>query len=151
MKRSNVIEISAGFFVLIFTVFLVFFALDKLSYIKKNYKDCYKIYGLFANANGIQAGDNVKISGVEVGSIISVSLDKSAYMARINMCISKDIKLPADSSALVTSSGIIGSKFINISPGSDAKLILNGGKIEHTQAEAAVGGLMDKILGMFMK
>ncbi|GFR24546.1 mgtE_N domain-containing protein [Trichonephila clavata] len=146
MRRSNILEITAGLFVLIFTIFLIFFAIDKLSYIKKNYKDCYKIYGLFANANGIGVGDSVKISGVDVGSITGVSLDKATYVARIDMCISKDIKLPIDSSALITSSGVVGSKFVNISPGSDIKLILHGGKIEYTQAEANMGGIMDRIL-----
>ncbi|GFT88597.1 mlaD domain-containing protein [Nephila pilipes] len=101
------------------------------------------------NLTGV--GDSVKISGVDVGSITGVSLDKATYVARIDMCISKDIKLPIDSSALITSSGVVGSKFVNISPGSDIKLILHGGKIEYTQAEANMGGIMDRILGMFTK
>ncbi|QOD38596.1 outer membrane lipid asymmetry maintenance protein MlaD, partial [Candidatus Wolbachia massiliensis] len=42
--------------------------------------------------------------------------------ARIDMCVSKDIKLPIDSSALITSSGVVGSKFVNISPGAGTKL-----------------------------
>ncbi|MGL9778917.1 outer membrane lipid asymmetry maintenance protein MlaD [Wolbachia pipientis] len=151
MRRSNILEITAGLFVLVFTIFLIFFAIDKLSYIKKNFKDCYKIYGLFTNANGIGVGDSVKISGVDVGSITGVSLDKATYIARIDMCVSRDIKLPVDSSALITSSGVVGSKFVNISPGSDIKLILHGGKIEYTQAEANMGGIMDRILGMFTK
>ncbi|MDR2832062.1 MAG: outer membrane lipid asymmetry maintenance protein MlaD [Rickettsiales bacterium] len=151
MRRSNILEIIAGLFVLVFTIFLIFFAIDKLSYIKKSYKDCYKIYGLFANANGVGVGDSVKISGVDIGNITGVSLDKATYVARVDMCISRDIKLPTDSSALITSSGVVGSKFVDISPGSDTKLILNGGKIEYTQAEANMGGIMDKILGMFTK
>lgn len=151
MRRSNILEVTAGLFVIIFTIFLIFFAIDKLSYIKKSYKDCYKIHGLFANANGIEVGDSVKISGVDIGSITAISLDKATYVARIDMCVSRDIKLPIDSSALITSSGVVGSKFVNISPGSDTKLILNNGKIEYTQAEASMGGIMDKILGMFTK
>ncbi|MGL9717344.1 MAG: outer membrane lipid asymmetry maintenance protein MlaD [Wolbachia sp.] len=151
MRRSNILEITAGLFVLAFTVFLVCFAVDKLSDIKKSYKDCYKIYGLFTNASGIGVGDSVKISGVDIGSVTGVSLDKATYVARIDMCISKDIKLPVDSSALITSSGVVGSKFVNISPGSGAKLISSGGKIEYTQSEANMGGIIDKILGMFSK
>ncbi|OAM06404.1 MAG: outer membrane lipid asymmetry maintenance protein MlaD [Wolbachia endosymbiont of Dactylopius coccus] len=151
MRRSNILEITAGSFVLIFTVFLIFFAIDKLSYIKKNYKDCYKIHGLFTDANGVGVGDSVKISGVEIGSITGVSLDKATYIARIDMCISRDIKLPIDSSALIASSGVVGSKFVNISPGSDLKLISHGGEIKHTQAEANMSGIMDKIIGMFSK
>ncbi|WP_395462965.1 outer membrane lipid asymmetry maintenance protein MlaD [Wolbachia endosymbiont of Cantharis cryptica] len=151
MRRSNILEITAGLFVLVFTMFLVFFAIDKLSHIKKSYKDCYKIYGFFTNANGVGVGDSVKISGVDIGSITGISLDKATYVARIDMCVSKDIKLPIDSSALITSSGVVGSKFVNISPGSGTKLILNGGKIEYTQSEANMGGIMDKILGMFSK
>ncbi|MDD9331714.1 MAG: outer membrane lipid asymmetry maintenance protein MlaD [Wolbachia sp.] len=151
MRRSNILEITAGLFVLIFTVFLICFSVDKLSYIKKSYKDCYKIYGLFSNANGIEVGDSVKISGVDIGRITGISLDKITYVARVDMCISRDIKLSIDSSAAITSSGVVGSKFVNISPGSDIKLILNGGKLEHTQSEASMGGIIDKILGMFTK
>ncbi|WP_068652051.1 outer membrane lipid asymmetry maintenance protein MlaD [Wolbachia endosymbiont of Trichogramma pretiosum] len=151
MRRSNILEIIAGSFVLIFTIFLVFFAINKLSYIKRNYKDCYKMHGLFTDANGVEIGDSVKISGVEIGSITGVSLDKAAYIARIDMCISRDIKLPIDSSALISSSGVVGSKFVNISPGADPKLISHGGKIAHTQAGANMGGIVDKIIGMFTK
>ncbi|MGL9726343.1 MAG: outer membrane lipid asymmetry maintenance protein MlaD [Wolbachia sp.] len=150
MRRSNILEIIAGLFVLTFTIFLVFFPVDKLSQIKKN-KDCYKIHGLFTNVNGIEVGDSVKIAGVGIGNITSISLDKATYIARIDMCITRDIKLPVDSSALITSSGVVSSKFVNISPGSDSKLISNGGKIEHTQAEVNMGGIMDKIIGMFTK
>jgi phospholipid/cholesterol/gamma-HCH transport system substrate-binding protein len=59
--------------------------------------------------------------------------------------------LPIDSSAVITSSGVVGSRFVNISPGSGTKLISKGGKIEYTQAEANVGGIIDNILGMFTK
>ncbi|OWZ24965.1 outer membrane lipid asymmetry maintenance protein MlaD [Wolbachia endosymbiont of Wuchereria bancrofti] len=151
MQRSNILEITAGLFVLVFTIFLAFFAINKLSDIKRSYKGCYKIYGFFSNANGIEVGDSVKISGVNIGSITGISLDKATYVARVDMCISKDIKLPIDSSALITSSGVVGSKFVNISPGSGIKLILNGGKIEYTQSEANVGGIIDKILSVFSK
>nr|WP_255585957.1 MlaD family protein [Wolbachia endosymbiont of Mansonella ozzardi] len=136
---------------MVFTIFLICFAVDRLSDIKKSYKDCYKIYGLFVNANGIVVGDSVKVSGVDIGSITGVLLDKATYVARIDMCISKDIKLPIDSSTLITSSRVISSKFVSVSPGSDTKLISKGGKIEYTQAEANVGVIIDKIPGMFTK
>ncbi|HCE59362.1 MAG TPA: outer membrane lipid asymmetry maintenance protein MlaD [Wolbachia sp.] len=151
MRRSHIFEITTGIFVLVSTIFLLFFAFNKLAYMRKNYKDCYKIYGLFSSANGTEIGDSVKISGVDVGSITNVSLDKTAYVARIDMCINRDIELPIDSSATIASSSVMGGKFINISPGSDAKLMSNGDKLEHTQSEASMGGIMDKIIGMFSK
>ncbi|MGL9682253.1 MAG: MlaD family protein [Wolbachia sp.] len=89
--------------------------------------------------------DSVKVSNVDIESITGVSLDKATYIARIDMCISKDIKLPIDGSALLTSSGVVSSKFINISSGLSTKLILEGGKIDRTQAEANVAGVIDKI------
>jgi phospholipid/cholesterol/gamma-HCH transport system substrate-binding protein len=151
MQRSRIFEITTGIFVLVSTIFLLFFAFNKLAYMRKNYKDCYKIYGLFSSANGTEIGDSVKISGVDVGSVTSVSLDKIAYVARIDMCINRDIELSIDSAATIASSSVMGGKFINISPGSDAKLMSNGDKLEHTQSEASMGGIMDKILGMFSK
>lgn len=151
MRRSNILEIVAGIFVLIFTIFLFFFSVDKLSYINKGYKNCYKIYSLFSSANGLEIGDSVKISGVDIGNVTNVSLDKIKYVARVDMCISRDIKLSIDSAANIASNGVIGSKFINVSPGSDTKLIIDGGRLEYTQSEANMGGIMDKILGMFSK
>ncbi|MDN5248314.1 MAG: outer membrane lipid asymmetry maintenance protein MlaD [Wolbachia endosymbiont of Tyrophagus putrescentiae] len=147
----RILEITAGIFVLIFTIFLVFFAVDKLSHVKRNYKNCYKIYGLFSNANGLEIGDSVRISGVDIGSITNISLDKTMYTARVDMCIHQDIKLPIDSAATITSSDIVGNKFVNVSPGSDPKLITSGGKLKYTQSEANMGGIIDKVLGMFTK
>ncbi|KJH39709.1 hypothetical protein DICVIV_14406, partial [Dictyocaulus viviparus] len=110
-----------------------------------------KVETLTMNQIKEKVDDSVKVSGVDIGGITGVSLDKATYVARIDMCISKDIKLPIDSSALITSSGVIGSEFVSISSGSGTKLISKGGKIEYTQAEANVGGIIDKILGMFTK
>lgn len=151
MRRSYILEVTTGILVLIFTIFLLFFAFDKLSQIRKSYKDCYKIYGLFSNANGIEIGDNVKISGVDIGNVTDISLDKKTYIARVDMCIQKGIRLSIDSSATISSTSVMGGKFINLSPGSDSKSISHGGRLEHTQSEASMGGIMDKILGMFSK
>lgn len=151
MRRSNILEITAGILVLILVTFLLFFTIDKLLHVRGNYKNCYQIHGFFSNANGIKVGDSVKIAGVEVGNIIGISLDKTKYIARIDMCLSNDIKLPLDSTAVITSVGVIGGKFINISPGADSHFIIHGGNLEYTQSEATMGGIMEKIIGMFSK
>lgn len=151
MRRSNILEITAGILVLVLVIFLLFFTIDKLLHVRGSYKNCNQIYGFFSNANGIKVGNNVKISGVDVGSITDISLDKTKYIARIDMCVSKDIKLPVDSTAIITSVGVIGDKFINISPGADSHFIIHGGKLEYTQSEATMGGIMEKIIGMFSK
>ncbi|WP_369408518.1 MlaD family protein [Wolbachia endosymbiont of Litomosoides brasiliensis] len=123
---------TARLFVLIFTILLAFFVINELSSIKKATRVAIKYTAFLSNANGIGVSDSVKIFGVDIGSITGVSLDKAAYVKRVGMCISEDMELLIDSSALITSNEVVGSKFFNISPGSGIKLISNGDKIEYT-------------------
>ncbi len=151
MKRSNLLETIAGIFVLVFTAFLFSFACNKLYHVRKSYTNCYKVYGTFSDANDIDNGDSVKISGVEIGRVIGISLDQTNYVARVDMCINNDIKLSSDSAATITRNGVIGDKFITISPGSDSKLLVEGDRLQHTQSEANIGGIIDKIFGLFSR
>ncbi|OEY87123.1 outer membrane lipid asymmetry maintenance protein MlaD [Wolbachia pipientis] len=151
MRRSNLLETVAGIFVLIFTIFLFTFVCNKLYRIEKSHENCYSIYGLFSDANGIDPGDSIKISGVKIGRVTGVTLDKDTYVARIDMCINRDIKLSIDSAATITSNGVMGNKFITITPGADTKLLADGGRLQHTQSEANIGGIIDKIFGLFSR
>jgi phospholipid/cholesterol/gamma-HCH transport system substrate-binding protein len=151
MRRSNLLETVAGIFVLIFAAFLFTFACNKLYHIQKSYKNCYKIYGLFSDATDIDTGDSVKISGVDIGRVTGISLDQTNYVARVDMCINNNIKLSSDSAATITRNGVMGNKFITISPGSDIKLLTDGSRLQHTQSEANIGGIIDKIFGLFSR
>jgi phospholipid/cholesterol/gamma-HCH transport system substrate-binding protein len=90
----------------------------------------YEVYALFSNSGGLKKGSSVTIAGVEVGQIRHITLDD--YQARIVMSIQKGLKIQEDAIAAVKTKGLIGEKFIEITPGGSDKIIPPGGRIRET-------------------
>jgi phospholipid/cholesterol/gamma-HCH transport system substrate-binding protein len=90
----------------------------------------YEVYALFSNSGGLKNGSSVTIAGVQVGRIRSISLDD--YQARIEMSLQEGVKIQEDAIAAVKTKGLIGEKFIEITPGASDKIIPPGGRIRET-------------------
>src|SRR2546429_3190274 len=75
----------------------------------------YTIYANFDNVSGLKTGDAVQIAGVKVGRVVAISL--IGGRARITMQIRKDTPLDDEAIASIKTSGIIGDKYVSISPG----------------------------------
>ena len=80
----------------------------------------YEVSAKFGEAGGIQAGAKVTVSGVKVGSVISVAIDPKNYMAVVRLSVDNAVKLPSDSTAKITSDGLLGGNHITIAPGGAA-------------------------------
>lgn len=106
----------------------------------------YNVSAHFSNASGIALGSDIRIGGIKVGVVSDLSLDPSSYDAVITMQIYHDTHVPADSSASIVSSGLLGDKYIQITPGGDDKMLSEGGKIEFTQS--AIN--LEEMIGKFM-
>ncbi len=113
--RYSLIEILMGAIVL--TTAVSFLILGMKS-INNNQENGYKISLIFGTSAGLKNGDNVKISGINVGKIISLKLDQEDYNAMVNIKLNENIKIPSDSSARITSSTLLGRNFVDIIPGS---------------------------------
>jgi phospholipid/cholesterol/gamma-HCH transport system substrate-binding protein len=90
----------------------------------------YEVYALFSNSGGLKKGSPIMIAGVEVGRIRSIGLDD--YQARIVMQVQEGVKIQDDAIAAVKTKGLIGEKFIEITPGGSDRIILPGGRIRET-------------------
>jgi phospholipid/cholesterol/gamma-HCH transport system substrate-binding protein len=90
----------------------------------------YEVYALFSNSGGLKKGSSVTVAGVEVGQIRNISLDD--YQARIVMSLQKGLKIQEDAIAAVKTKGLIGEKYIEITPGGSDKIIPPGGRIRET-------------------
>lgn len=106
----------------------------------------YLISAKFSNVSGIALGSDVRIGGIKVGVVDSLALDPNSYDAVVKMQIYKDTSVPEDSSAAIVSSGLLGEKYIQITPGGDDKMLAAGGKIEFTQS--AIN--LEEMIGKFM-
>ena len=121
MKRSS-IEIGVGIFVAIGILCIGYLTirLGKMEWLGDNY---YNLYAKFQSVSGLKAGTHVEIAGVAVGRVDSVTLDREKQIALVVLKIQKDVKLTDDVIASVKTSGLIGDKYIKLSPGgSDVEL-----------------------------
>jgi phospholipid/cholesterol/gamma-HCH transport system substrate-binding protein len=94
----------------------------------------YEVLARLPKVDGLGIGTDVRVSGIKVGSVSDLVLDPNNYLVTVHMNVRSDIKLPTDSSMMITSSGILGSSYLSIAPGGDDKVIAPGGYIENTQA-----------------
>ena len=92
----------------------------------------YEVEAVFSNGGGIKPGSTVVIAGVEIGRVKRVRLDD--YQALVVMDLAPDVKIQEDAIASVKTRGLIGDKFIEITPGGSEEVIAPGGKIRDTQS-----------------
>jgi len=140
MKRS-LFETMLGAVVLAAAAFFLFFA-----YSAADLKTTsgYQVNATFSKIGGLTAGNDVRISGVKVGNINTIELDKTTYQARVTMTMESDVALPVDSVAQVATEGLLGGYFMSINPGVEEDALEEGGEIQFTQAPVDLLDLIGK-------
>lgn len=142
MNRS-LIETVMGAVVLVVAVIFVLFVYDKRTV---SAGDGYDVVASFDNISGISAGSDVRIGGIKVGTVSSLTLNTETYRPKVTLRLRPDVKLPDDSSASVSSEGLLGGKFVQVSPGADDKMLEQGGEIRFTQSSVN----LEEMIGKFM-
>lgn len=142
MKKFD-LEFAVGIFVLIGFLSLAYLSiqLGRLEVLGIGY---YTINAEFENAGGIRSGASVEIAGVEVGRVKSVRLEN--YQAVVSLSIDRDVKIQEDAIASIRTKGIIGEKFVQITPGGSEILIAEGGNIRDTESAIDVEELLTKYI-----
>ena len=79
----------------------------------------YTLRAKFDRVDGLDTGGDVRISGIKVGKVLAQELDPATYRAQVTFSVRNGIELPADSSAAVVSSGLLGGKYLSLVPGGD--------------------------------
>ncbi|MCI0468984.1 MAG: outer membrane lipid asymmetry maintenance protein MlaD [Nitrospirae bacterium] len=141
MKKFDV-EVLVGFFLLIGIISLAYLSI-KLGDLEIIGKDRYTIYVEFEKAGGVKSGAVVEIAGVDVGRLKSVRLGPM-YGAVVELAIDSNIKIQEDAIASIKTRGLIGEKYLQITPGSSDKLLSNGGKLRESESAVDLEELLHK-------
>ena len=128
--RKFDIELTVGLFIIAGILCLGYLSV-KLARMEISGGGGYDVHAVFANSGGLKTGSSVKIAVVEVGRVKSIALDD--YQARIVMNLPEDLKIQEDAIASIKTKGLIGEKFVEITPGGSDSLIGPGGRIRETQ------------------
>ena len=123
--KINFLDAFLGLLVLLVSgtfIFYIYVTVD--SKLFKN--DKFQLHARFDNVDGIVAGSKVKLSGVNIGSVRSISLDPENFYAFITIDFDKEYSFPDDTEASVQLEGLLGGSYISILPGgSDVILLLS--------------------------
>lgn len=142
LKRMNV-EIAVGLFLMAGIACLGYLSL-RLGKLEVIGGDHVPVVAEFSSVAGMRPGASVEIAGVEVGKIDSITIRD--YKAVVGMEIRKGIALQEDTIAAVRTRGLIGEKYINLSPGASDRLIPPGGKIRETESAVDLEGIIGQFI-----
>ena len=142
MKKGK-LELLVGVFVLTGLACLAYLAihLGKLEVFGTG----YNITAEFDNISGLKPGAAVEVAGVEVGRVESIQIT-SGDRAKLVLRMVPGLKIHDDAIASIRTKGIIGDKFVKLSPGSSEKLIPHGGKIRDTESAVEWEELISKYI-----
>jgi len=142
MERSRV-NIAVGIFLIIGILALGYLSV-KLGRVSFLGGGGYSVSVDFPSVGGLKAGSAVEIAGVEVGRVDSIGLED--YQARVILRVQSNVKLQEDSIASIKTKGLIGEKYVRISPGGSDKIIPPNGRIREVEAPVDFEELLSKYI-----
>jgi phospholipid/cholesterol/gamma-HCH transport system substrate-binding protein len=139
--QNNTVETLIGAIVVVVAAWFLYFA-----YSSTNAAGFggYEVQAKFQRVDGLNVGTDVRLSGIKIGNVSSLTLDPKTYQATVHLNIRDDIKLPEDSSIMVTNTGLIGNSYLSISPGGSDDMIKPGGFITNTQGSVDLMSLIGR-------
>ena len=141
--KINFLDAFLGLLVLLVSgLFLFYIYVTVDTKLFKN--DKFQLHARFDNIDGIVAGSKVKLSGVNIGTVKSISLEPENFYAFIIMDFDKEYNFPDDTEASVQLEGLLGGSYISILPGGSDVILLKSQEILYTQGSTSLLNLMLK-------
>lgn len=145
MRAGAVLETLLGLVVLIAAGAFVVYAQGQLD--RNSSQDSYEITARFSTVGDLSRGAEVRIAGVPVGTVSGIELDPATYFARAELMVRSDIEIPLDSTAKISTAGLLGGAFVEIEPGGSVDILEPGGEIEFTQGAVDMFDLIGQAVG----
>jgi phospholipid/cholesterol/gamma-HCH transport system substrate-binding protein len=142
MKKTSV-ETAVGVFVLIGLLSVAYLTI-KLGKMEWFGDDYYTLDARFDSVSGLKAGAQVDMAGVEIGQVADIRLDNERQVAIVSLKIKKGVMLTDDVIASVKTSGLIGDKYIRLTPGGSDRILRSGDMIIETESALDIEELVSK-------
>ncbi|MBO1076417.1 outer membrane lipid asymmetry maintenance protein MlaD [Roseomonas marmotae] len=145
MQRRSLAEILAGAVVLLVALgFLVYAVSNSGRSLASG--NGIELTARFDRIDGLQPGADVRIGGVKVGSVTSQEIDPATFLAVLKLRVNDNLKLPTDTSAEITSEGLLGGKYVALVPGGEEKVLASGDQITLTQSSVSLESLLGRFI-----
>jgi phospholipid/cholesterol/gamma-HCH transport system substrate-binding protein len=148
--EARKIELMVGIFISVAIAALVFLAMQVANQSSSTRGETYTLYAKFDNIGGLKVRSPVKVGGVVVGRVASITLDREFFEPVVELRISKEYSgFPETSSASILTSGLLGEQYVGLEPGfmdDDIFVLENGGTIYHTNSAM----VLENLIGQFL-
>ncbi len=142
--KDNLLEAVIGLLVVVLAAGFVVYAAGRTGAGGGN--DGTMLVARFPNIAGVNPGTDVKVAGVKVGRVVALELDPGSYQAVVRLSVDRGLKLPIDSSAAITSEGLLGGNYVALTPGADSAMLKDGGEIVETSGAPDLMGLIGSVV-----
>ena len=143
MARRNAIEVAVGAAVLLVAAGFLAYA---VAHSGRSARGGSTLTAKFDHIDGLAVGADVRMAGVRVGSVTAAAIDPKSYLAVVTLTVQDGLELPRDSSAEVTSDGLLGGKYLSLTPGGDVAILQPGQAITITQSSVSLEQLLGKFI-----
>lgn len=144
MNRSPV-EVIVGIFVLVGIVCVGWLTI-KLGKMELLGDHHYVIKARFQSVTGLKVGASIEMAGVEIGKVDQIRLDTQKQVAEVSLKIDKTVELTEDTIASIKTAGLIGDKYIKLSPGGSDEILASGDVITETESSLDIEELVSKFV-----
>ncbi|MFQ5465223.1 MAG: outer membrane lipid asymmetry maintenance protein MlaD [Thermodesulfobacteriota bacterium] len=141
--KDRTIEFAVGVFVVIGLAAMAYISIS-LGDLEIFARPSYLVEAEFSNTSGLKEGATVEVAGVEVGRVESIELKD--FMSTVTMRIDRKVELPEDTIASIRTQGIIGEKFVKLSPGGSDRMLGDGAYIHDTEPAIDIEELISKYI-----
>ena len=147
MRANYKVELASGIFLFLGIAALVWLATRATDYGQELGKETYTISARFTNVGDLRDRAPVKIGGVTVGLVESITLDAVSFEAVVNMSIAQRFdEIPSDTGASILTSGVLGDRYVGLEPGGAPDYLAEGDELFITQSAIVLEQIISKYL-----
>ncbi|MEW5972397.1 MAG: outer membrane lipid asymmetry maintenance protein MlaD [Pseudomonadota bacterium] len=140
-------DVWVGVFVALGLAALVMLALRVSNLASLSNDAGYRVVAQFDNIGGLKVRAPIKLAGVVVGRVESISIDPATFRAEVGLRIENRYGiLPKDTSAAIYTSGLLGEQYIGLAPGAEEAVLRDGDRITITQSSI----VLENLIGQFL-
>ena len=147
MKGRNFAEVATGAVVLVVAaLFLGYAVLHSGRAGSMTGSNAQTLRARFDRIDGLAPGADVRIAGVKIGSVVESRIDPQTFLAVLTLRVEGGLRLPSDTSAEITSEGLLGGKYVALVPGGSEQMLRDGGEITITQSSVSLESLLGRFI-----
>lgn len=141
--RRFTLEVAVGVFVILGLLALAYLSIE-LGQVQLGGRDTYALTAVFPTVAGLRSGSSVELAGVRIGWVQDVRLVD--YSATVTIRVQNWVRLQEDAIASIKTRGLIGEKYVSISPGGAEQFLVAGGRLREVEPPMDVESLIGRFI-----